>query len=179
MLEIIFPLCFFKFHLVSLGLLRIPPFLSFGGKLSCFIYKNDATALPWAGRLLWIVSTVSHCHTYLPLTPYISDRFKPDAVYTFSSCDCLWNHDSGSHFLIFFFFLSCEQVARLHKQQLESRDYLVAWRGTKYLVGPAPLTSNPPRKRQHPGQLVPPRAGLELSLEGLGPWEESTPCSGK
>lgn len=61
-------------------------------------------------------------------------------------------------------------MARLHKQQLEGRDYLVAWRGTKYLVSPVSLTSAWFLKRQYPGQLVPCRAGQTNSrrVEPLG-----------
>lgn len=52
-------------------------------------------------------------------------------------------------------------MAGLHKQQLEGRDYLVAWRGTQCLVSLSSLLPTPFPKKQHPGQLVPPRSGLE------------------
>lgn len=65
-----------------LGLLRLPPFHTFGGRLSCFTYKNDTTA-PTRRTSVW------HCLSGLPLPhvclhpyPYTSDRFKADAVYT-------------------------------------------------------------------------------------------------
>lgn len=49
----------------------------------------------------------------------------------------------------------------MQKEQLESRDYLVAWSRTKYFVSLAPLISTSFPKRQRPSQLVPPLAGQD------------------
>lgn len=78
-----------NFHIflkISLSILRVaqnpsfPPL--FGDKLPCFIFKNDATAVMRRTPAWNCLSGLPRPHMCLYPSPYISDRFKADSVYT-------------------------------------------------------------------------------------------------